>query len=130
MAGTGRRFVRGDRIRMLREARGWTQSDLAQRCGISQSHISEIEAGKPRSIRSGSLYALSRVLRSNLAYIAGTGGDPRPRDKAKLGDLEFTEAELLSNYRALKTTQSRAILRQVAEGLVKAEKESPPEAGS
>ena len=130
MLRTGRRFVRGDRIRTLREGRGWTQSDLAQRSGISQSHISEIESGKPISIGSGRLYALSRVLRTNMPYIAGTGGDPRPRDKAKLGDLEFAEAELLTNYRALKTPQSRAIVRQVLEGLVKAENESPPEPGS
>ncbi len=124
MRAAGRRFVRGDRIRTLREGRGWTQIDLSHKSGISQSHISEIESGKPTSIGSGSLYALSRVLRTNMAYLAGTGGDPRPRDKAKLGDLEFTEAELLTNYRALKTPQSRAIARQVLEGLVKAEKES------
>jgi len=120
-------FIRGDRIRLLREARGWTQTDLHHRCGISQSHISEIESGKPTGVGSGVLYALSRALRTNMAYIAGTAGDPRPRDKAKLGDLEFTEAELLTNYRALKTGQSRAIARQVLEGLVKAENEAPPD---
>jgi len=128
MAATGRRFVRGDRIRTLGEGRGWTQWDLARKSGISQSHISEIEAGKPTSIGSGSLYALSRALRTNMPYLTGTGGDPRPRDKAKLGDLEFAETELLSNYRALKTGHSRAIARQVLEGLVKAERESSAKA--
>lgn len=124
MLQTKKRFVRGDRIRLLREGRGWTQSDLHHKAGISQAHLSNIENGIVNNIGSGVLYALSRALRTNMAYLTGTGGDPRPRDKAKLGDLEFAEAELLSNYRALKTGQSRAIARQVLEGLVKAEKES------
>lgn len=126
MRPTGKRFVRGDRIRLLREGRGWTQSELHHKCGISQAHLSNIESGNVTNIGSGVLYALSRALRTNMAYLTGTGGDPRPRDKAKLGDLAFAEAELLTNYRALKTGQSRAIARQVLEGLVRAENEVPP----
>lgn len=120
---SAKRFVRGDRIRLLREGRQMTQRDLSIKSGISQGHLSSLENGNVSEIGSGSLYALSRALGTNMAYLTGTGGDPRPRDKAKLGDLEFAEAELLTNYRALKTSQSRAILRQVAEGLVRAEDE-------
>jgi len=36
----------GETIRMLRELKGWTQADLAQRSGISVTNISLLENGK------------------------------------------------------------------------------------
>lgn len=33
-------------IRMLRELKGWTQAELAKRCGISPTNISLLENGK------------------------------------------------------------------------------------
>ena len=36
----------GEVIRMLRELKGWTQADLARRCGISATNISLLENGK------------------------------------------------------------------------------------
>jgi transcriptional regulator with XRE-family HTH domain len=36
----------GQVIRMLRELKGWTQEDLAVRCGISATNISLLENGK------------------------------------------------------------------------------------
>ena len=127
---SGNKFARGDRVRALREGLQMTQRDLSIKTGISQGHLSNLENGNVSEIGSGSLYALSRALRTNMPYLTGTGGDPRPRDKAKLGDLEFDEAEVLTNYQALKTKHSRAIIRQVLEGLVRAEKESPPDSDS
>ena len=35
----------GDHVRELRQKRGLTQTDLAQRLGVPQSRISEIESG-------------------------------------------------------------------------------------
>jgi transcriptional regulator with XRE-family HTH domain len=36
----------GEVIRMLRELKGWTQADLAARCGISPTNISLLENSK------------------------------------------------------------------------------------
>ncbi|ARP74313.1 XRE family transcriptional regulator [Streptomyces pluripotens] len=36
----------GQRLRMLREERGWTQDDLAERMGYSGTHISAVETGR------------------------------------------------------------------------------------
>lgn len=33
----------GRRLRQLREAQGMTQTELAERVGVSQSHISDVE---------------------------------------------------------------------------------------
>jgi transcriptional regulator with XRE-family HTH domain len=44
----------GEVIRMLRDLKGWTQAELARRCGISSTNISlleneKVEIGKKRS---------------------------------------------------------------------------------
>lgn len=44
----------GEVIRLLRELKGWTQAELARRCGISATNISlleneKVEIGKRRS---------------------------------------------------------------------------------
>lgn len=35
----------GERLRELRQKRGWTQVELAQRCDLPQARISELENG-------------------------------------------------------------------------------------
>ncbi|HHY95896.1 MAG TPA: helix-turn-helix transcriptional regulator [Firmicutes bacterium] len=35
-----------ERLKRLREAKGWTQTRLARESGVSQTYISELEAGK------------------------------------------------------------------------------------
>ena len=47
------KLTSGEVIRMLRELKGWTQSELAKRCGISATNISllendKVEIGKKR----------------------------------------------------------------------------------
>ena len=36
----------GEVIRMLRELKGWTQAELAERCGVSSTNISLLENAK------------------------------------------------------------------------------------
>ena len=36
----------GERIGQLRRSRGWTQDQLAHRCGLSQKYLSELERGE------------------------------------------------------------------------------------
>lgn len=36
----------GDRIRQLRNDRGWRQIDLAQHAGINEKYVSDLEVGK------------------------------------------------------------------------------------
>ena len=49
------KLTTGEVIRTLRELKGWTQADLAERCGISTTNISlleneRIEIGKRRVV--------------------------------------------------------------------------------
>lgn len=36
----------GQRIAAIRKSKEWTQEELAERCGLAQSHIARIEAGR------------------------------------------------------------------------------------
>lgn len=38
--------VLGANIRFLREKKGWTQGELAERCGVARPRIAEIESGR------------------------------------------------------------------------------------
>ena len=52
--------IRGRLIRKLRRARGWSQTDLAKRAGVSQVQVSRIESGD----RGPSLKVLARIRRA------------------------------------------------------------------
>lgn len=46
MSTTDIREVLGERIRALRQARGWTQVEMADFLAMDRSYLSEIETGK------------------------------------------------------------------------------------
>jgi transcriptional regulator with XRE-family HTH domain len=52
----------GDRIRALREGRGWNASDLAREAGVDASLISTYEAGKRKEPAAPYLVKLSKAL--------------------------------------------------------------------
>lgn len=60
----------GERIKVLREDRGWTQKELAQRSRITKSAISFYELGE-RKPSCDVLRILSRVFRVTSDYLLG-----------------------------------------------------------
>lgn len=58
----------GHRIREARDAHGWSQGELAERCGLSRPTIARIEAGQ--HVRMGTLEQVARAL--GLAVELGT----------------------------------------------------------
>ncbi len=54
--------IDGLKLRNLREAKGWTQGDLAAKARIGQSHISRLESGKPINVTMATVNRLSRAL--------------------------------------------------------------------
>ena len=69
--------IRGERIRSLREAMRLRQSDLAYRCDISVSYLSEIERGN-RNPGADVLAALAEALDTSTDYLVGRTDDPAP----------------------------------------------------
>jgi transcriptional regulator with XRE-family HTH domain len=69
----------GNRIAQLRDDRGLTQKQLADKAGISGTFLSEVENGK-RNISMGKLLAIADALDTTTDYLArGTHSESRPR---------------------------------------------------
>lgn len=60
----------GERIKALREAKGWTRTKLAQKAGISQSIISCYESDKVEMSFFKAM-CISSALGVSLEYLAG-----------------------------------------------------------
>lgn len=77
----------GDRIRMLRQARGLTQLELAQRmaaegAAVTPESISQWERGETKNIRPANLIIACRVLETTPDYVwFGPPDDPGQRKK-------------------------------------------------
>jgi transcriptional regulator with XRE-family HTH domain len=57
------KLTTGETIRMLRELKGWTQEQLAERCGISSTNLSllensKVEIGKRRAEQLAKAFAV------------------------------------------------------------------------
>jgi transcriptional regulator with XRE-family HTH domain len=63
----------GRRLRGARLRRGWTREELAVRAGVSWSGIAQIESGRRRNVRPGTLVALARVLEVSTDYLIDGG---------------------------------------------------------
>ncbi len=64
----------GERIRVLREERGWRQIDLAEHAHLHKNHISEVERGQ-REVGLRALEAIANalgVLTSQILNAAGS----------------------------------------------------------
>ncbi len=80
----------GQRVRTLREARNWTQEDLALHSGLSRSYISRLELGDIALPRNDKLGRLARALgtsNEDLLEAAGYMSAPSSEADAALPDL-------------------------------------------
>ena len=101
----------GKRLAQLREDKGMTQKQLADRAGISVTFLSEVENGK-RNISMGKLLSIADELDTTSDYLArGTHSDNRTRtvdkfppdlsDAAEEKGWSFAEAKTLLQVREL-----------------------------
>lgn len=63
-----------DRLVALREARGWSQSELGRRAGVGQSTVNRLEAGGTRTPRG--VYAIAEALGTSSEFLLGLTDDP------------------------------------------------------
>lgn len=57
------------RVRELREARGWSQAELARRAGIRPSTLSAIENGQTKGVDFDTLEKLARALEVDPGFL-------------------------------------------------------------
>lgn len=65
-----------ERLRQLREARGWSQLDLAGECGLQSTAISHFETGT-RAPSFDNLKKLADALNVNSDYLLGRSDEPQ-----------------------------------------------------
>ena len=68
----------GETVRALRNARGWTQSQLSQKSGVSQSQLSKVESGETLNPSHNTLTRLAEALTVPLAELIGRPTKPTP----------------------------------------------------
>jgi transcriptional regulator with XRE-family HTH domain len=61
--------IDGDRIRLLREALDWSQSELARRSGVDQGTVSKIESGEVKNPGIDSIFKLMAALKTPVEHI-------------------------------------------------------------
>lgn len=103
--------VRGDRIKRLREDRGWTQGQLSLHTEIAQSYISDMERGVAANVGTEALIPLARTLETSVDYLCGLTDDPRSPARKPLGELTAEEETMVRQYRAITDERARRLLR-------------------
>lgn len=63
-------------VRELRDERGWTQAQLAERARVSRSFVADVEAGKA-SVEASKVFDLWQALGFEIALRARDTGDVR-----------------------------------------------------
>jgi transcriptional regulator with XRE-family HTH domain len=99
----------GNRIRELRKAAGLSQVELAQRTGVSQPYISQIENQDALSLDVARMRVLSREFGCAPADLLSDSDNP---DR-----LSPEERALIANFRSADAAQ-RALIQRVAEPIV------------
>jgi transcriptional regulator with XRE-family HTH domain len=107
----------GERIRQVRETRGWTQDRLAEDAKVSRGFLSEVE-NKGKNISLDLLLRIATALGASVAYLAtGEGSEPGERkpvviphelsEAAEQVKLSFQETiELLEAYNSVVARRS------------------------
>lgn len=98
----------GNRLRELRKAQGLSQHQLAERSGVSQPLISQMENAADTTLDIARMRSLARILQCTPADLLSDEDNP---DR-----LNDEERELIARFRASEAPQ-REMIRRVAEPL-------------
>lgn len=80
--------ILGDRIRLARKRKGWTQADLASALGVSEPAVNRYEKGG-RQPDVDQLVNIANVLEVSIEYLVGRSEDPNiPDSKNKNERIE------------------------------------------
>tara|TARA_Y100000114_G_scaffold155648_1_gene180361 strand:- start:1389 stop:1823 length:435 start_codon:yes stop_codon:yes gene_type:complete len=98
----------GTRISQLRQDRGWTQKDLADKVGIGSNHISRIETGKMLPRRS-TLKAFAEAFEIQLEDLEALAQVPDTNIEERLAKEDPDLAALISQIPLLSGEQKEAL---------------------
>lgn len=109
----------GTRIRARRRQLGLTQSELAERLGVSFQQVQKYEQGANR-IAASTLVAAAAALSTSVSWLAGEEADGVPHDDELLQALARPGAiEMLRAFAAISDLRARSALLALAEELAR-----------
>lgn len=93
-----------ERLKQVRESRGWSQLDLANKCGLQATAISHFETGS-RSPSFDNLKRLADALSVSSDYLLGRSDDPAlagPEAASLFRDVEKLSSEDIEMLKMMK----------------------------
>lgn len=90
----------GERLEELRRRVGLSQSAVAERVGVTQPTISDLERGVYQNVDAWIVANLAGVLQTTMDYLLGLTNDPSPREGPRLAVDEVTRQVLLLSPQA------------------------------
>ena len=114
-------FHRGDVVRKLREAQGWTQADLAKRAGLNAATVQRVEQNVP-SVELGSIGRIAGALGVSVDYLSHASADvtlavTHPAQGATSTEVspmpESARAQLLALVQAIPEPEAAIVLPHV-----------------
>ena len=69
-------------LRAMREDHDWSQTELAQKLGMSQTGYSKYETGE-NDVPTAILIQLAEIYQTSVDYLLGLTDDPRPYPRRK-----------------------------------------------
>ena len=84
----------GARIKALREARGWTQGQLAYKCQTTPAQISRMENNERPGARAVTLALVAQALGTTVDYLVGLTGNPNAEMEGEYVPPELVDAVL------------------------------------
>lgn len=107
----------GGRVKALRMAQGWSQTEAATHLSIKQPSLADIESGKTKSLAGLTLATMCRVFHTTAEYLMfGTAPHEDP-------ELPLIEAEMLYMLRGM-SPERRSALLESARGMFNAQNKS------
>jgi len=115
-------FGVGNRIKFAREARGWSQPDLARKVGVSKSAVNQWENGAVQNLKLGNLFAVADALGKDVRELV-FGESPSAlsvaETSASYSVVTAQQLALLRLYQSLPTkvrTRVRALMQAISLG--------------
>jgi len=71
----------GQRVITARRTHGWTRRELAQRAGLHEQHVANIERGNRFRIEGETILKLAQALGCSADYLIGLVDEPTPATK-------------------------------------------------
>jgi len=105
-----RASIRGDRLKRLREERGFTQGQVEAYSGVDRSLISRLERGERANTYAKTIADLARVLNTTADYLLGLTDSPVLPDEEQLTQVEY---RCIRQFRELSEADQQYILRQL-----------------